>query len=751
MSGLVAYARRRWVDAAVPVALVLLALVPLGPVFASGHLVAAVVGGALLAAAVALVGAWRRWSTLTVLGAGFVALVAGSALGAPTTALAGLVPTPATLGAVGSGFVTGWKQVVTLAPPLGASGNVLAAPYLLAFVATLVAVTVSLRAKRPAWALVAPGLALVGAILLGTARETLALPVALVGALGALVWAAWRTGRLQRGRAVGVLTLVAVAAAGGTGVGLLAPGDTPRVVLREILEPPLDPHDYPSPLAGFRSYLKDHREDTILTVRGLPSGAPVRLATMDAYDGTTWSVAGGGTDGSGSFQRIGERVEVDVPDSATRIEVELGEYDGVWLPDVGRTYDVEFTGEGAQEHARTFYFNRVSGTGIVTDGLREGDTYTLTATTTPEPPVSALEGAPLAGVELPDVRNVPDVLTSAASQMVAEAETPLARTQALVTALREGFFSHGLEGDAPSRAGHGAARLAELLTAELMIGDEEQYAAAMGLLGRAVGLPTRVVMGFVPEDGAAGEETAITGEDVTAWVEVAFEDHGWVPFYPVPDEDRIPQYEDPTPQDRPQPQVLQPPPPPQEPPDAPPMERDDVEADEEEIPEEEGPSRTAIIIAAIGIPLLLVLVPITIILALKLRRRRRRRRHGAPTVRLAGGWSEVLDHARDLGVPVRTDATRRQAAADLERGLAEPAPTGRRRKTPKPVDASAVEARRLAHGADAGVFGPGLPDEDAVRAYWDQVESTVARLRSAVGRRRWIRSRLSLRSLRKDR
>lgn len=753
MSGYLRYLRSRWVDVVVPVGLVLLALVPLHPVYASSRLLAAALGGAVLGTLVATLGAWRRWSTLTVLAATLVAAVVGSSLGAPTTALAGVVPTPQTLGAVGSGAVTSWKQVVTLAPPLGAVGNTLTAPYLLALLATLLAVTVSVRTKRPAWGLLAPAVVLAVAILLGTVREVAALPLALVGGLGGLVWATWRTGRLQR-RPVAVLILVAVAAAGGTGVGLLAPGDNARLVLREVIDPPLDPHDYPSPLAGFRAYLKDHREDTILTVEGLPAGAPVRLATMDAYDGTTWAVAGSehhSAAGSGTFTRIGERVEATVPDDAATVRVELGEYSGVWLPTVGRTYDVEFTGPDATETARHLYFNRASATGIVTTGLRPGDSYTLTATPAPEPPVSALEGAPLARIDQPELSGVPDIVVAEASAMVASAQTPLARVQALVTALQEGYFSHGLEGDAPSLAGHGAARLAEMVTEDLMIGDAEQYSALMGLLGRAVGLPTRVVMGFEPQATTAGGPVEITGDDVTAWVEVAFEDHGWVPFYPTPDEDRIPQVEEPEPQDRPQPQVLQPPPPAQEPPEAPPMDRDDVDADEEDVPEDEAAGYVLLLVLAVGVPLLLVLVPILLIVLLKVLRRRRRRRTGSGSGRVAGGWAEVLDRARDLGVPVASSGTRHEQAHELETGLAEGRTTRRRRRQARPVDVAGLDTAALARHADAGVFGPVLPDESAVDGYWQHVESTESRLRSAVGRRRWLRSRVSVTSLRKGR
>src|SRR5690625_101704 len=493
--------RSRVLDVLVPAGLVLLALLPLVPVYASGRLAAAAVGGVLLGTLVATLGAWRRWTTLTVLAALLVAGVLGSSLGAPGTALAGLVPTPQTVGAVGSGAVTSWKQVLTLAPPLGAVDNLLTAPYLLGLLAALVAVTVSLRTRRPAWALVPPAVVLAVAILLGTAAETTALPLALVGGLGGLVWAAWRTGRLQR-RPLAVLVLLAVAAAGGTGTGLLARGEEPRLVLREVVEPPLDPHDYPSPLAGFRAYLKDHREETVLTVRGLPAGTPLRLATMDVYDGTVWAVAGGAhhrAASSGTFTRIGERVEATVPDDAVTVEVGVGAYTGVWVPTVGRTYDIEFAGPDAAETERHLYVNRASGTGLLTTGLREGDRYTLLATPTVEPPVSALEGAPLARVDQPELSGVPDTVVAAASAMVASAQTPLARIQAIVSSLQDGYFSHGLEGDAPSLAGHGAARLAAMVGQEAMIGDAEQYAALAGLLGRAVGLPTRVVMGFAPE------------------------------------------------------------------------------------------------------------------------------------------------------------------------------------------------------------------------------------------------------------
>ncbi|KAE8763110.1 transglutaminaseTgpA domain-containing protein [Georgenia thermotolerans] len=740
--------RRHGADLVVLPLLVLLALVPLGPAFGTGHLVAATVGGALLGAGVAVAGAVLRWGASTVLAAAVVVLTLCSALAAPTTAVGGVVPTLATVGAVGRGVVTSWKEIVTVLPPLGAGGAVLTAPYLLAFTGTLVALTVALRTARPAWAVLAPGLVLPVAILLGTAEASGAAVVGTGGALIGLVWARWRAGRVHAGRLRAAAVLVLVGAVAGGGVAAVAPPSGPRVVLRDVLEPPPDPRDYPSPLAGFRSYVKDHRDEAVLTVAGLPADTRVRLAVLDAYDGTAWAVSGEAA--SGTFRRVGERIEPDLPGGLDRLHVTVGEYAGVWVPMVGRPYDVDFA---APRLGASFYVNRGTGTGLTTVGLRPGDTYELLAAPVREPTDSELEGAPLAVVPLPAAR-YPEVAGTAAARMVADARTPLAQIRAIESGLQQGYYSHGLEGDTPSLPGHGAARIDALLGGEAMVGDEEQYAAAMALMLRAIGIPSRVVMGFAAPAGATGAQApgdpagaqapgdaagsvALTGDDVTAWVEVPFEGHGWVPFFPTPDEDRIWQQESPTPQNRPQPQVLQPPPPAPEPPDAPPSDRREVDTDDE--PEDDAGWPQALLVAAGVVGGLLVLVsPLLLVLALKARRRARRRSSGTPSQRVAGGWAELVDAAADLGVPVRRGATRLEAAREVAGALAVP-------------PGLAAGTAELAERADAGTFAAGEPDDGAVEGYWRDVAAALAGLGRAVGRRRWWRARVSPRSLRRPR
>ena len=110
------------------------------------------------------------------------------------------------------------------------------------------------------------------------------------------------------------------------------------------------------------------------------------------------------------------------------------------------------------------------------------------------------------------------------------------------------------------------SRITALLGGDLMVGDGEQYAAAMALMAREMDLPARVVLGFVPtpevDGGPQDGPVQVTGKDVQAWVEVAFRGYGWVPFDPTPPPEQTPQQQDQEKPSEPNPQVVQPPPPP---------------------------------------------------------------------------------------------------------------------------------------------------------------------------------------------
>ena len=61
----------------------------------------------------------------------------------------------------------------------------------------------------------------------------------------------------------------------------------------------------------------------------------------------------------------------------------------------------------------------------------------------------------------------------------------------------------------------------------------EQYASAMGVMLRTLGIPARVAIGFTDGYASGGHQT-ITTQDAHAWVQAYFPGYGWVNFDPTP-------------------------------------------------------------------------------------------------------------------------------------------------------------------------------------------------------------------------
>jgi transglutaminase-like putative cysteine protease len=62
----------------------------------------------------------------------------------------------------------------------------------------------------------------------------------------------------------------------------------------------------------------------------------------------------------------------------------------------------------------------------------------------------------------------------------------------------------------------------------------EQYASAMAVMLRAVGVPARVAIGFTQGERQSDGSYLISSNDAHAWVEVRFDNNGWVQFDPTP-------------------------------------------------------------------------------------------------------------------------------------------------------------------------------------------------------------------------
>ncbi|MCH6230717.1 transglutaminaseTgpA domain-containing protein [Microbacterium sp. CFH 31415] len=751
MSGRAEVSVRRWVlDLSAVTALLAVPIAGFWPTFGGPAFLPAAIGGAVLGMGLAALCAWLRWGVLPLAGLTVVAyFLFGGALALPHTAALGVIPTIDTLGRLALGVVTSWKQLLTTVAPVAASDGHLIVPFLLSLVAAVFTASLALRLRTPAWALIPAAAFLVAQIALGTSQPAVPVVQGVVFALVAAIWLALRqswehgTGVVPlgdgaapvRGVAARRLILggavVAIAALVGVASSAFAAPQSPRYVLRDVVIPPFDVHAYPSPLQSFRAYVRDFPDEPLFSVTGMPEEARVRLATVDAYDGTVYNVSDDGAGTSSAFSPVRGNMSPQAEGTLATVRIEIAALEGVWMPEVGAVRSIAFDGDRAEDLRRTAYYNEGTSTAVVTRELREGDAYTLESLVPSTPSDNALEGDDFAPVALPDQEGVPQAFVEIASEAVAEATTPIEQVRALQTMLSEGgFFSHGLEGEVLSRAGHGAERISTLLGSDQMVGDDEQYATAMALLAREIGIPARVVMGFYPEEDAAGEPVfTATGDTLHAWVEVAFEEHGWVTFDPTPPEDQVPNDQTTKPRADPKPQVLQPPPPPQEPVDLPPTVPDDRESEDESTFD----AALLALIVVIGIGVLSVLAllaaPFIVIGALKAARRRRRREAERAADRISGGWDELVDRAKDYGTPVTPGATRAEDAGVVEAAFTEPRVT------------------TLARRADLEVFGPSEPTPDDVAEFWRQVDEIVGGM--GAGRSVWNRlgARLSLRSL----
>src|SRR5699024_1159105 len=161
----------------------------------------------------------------------------------------------------------------------------------------------------------------------------------------------------------------------------------------------------------------------------------LRLAALDSYDGLVWSVTGENVPGSGVFRRIGERVEVEVPDDAYSLDVQVSGYDDVWVLNAGGTVDVNFAGADATDLRDTFYYNHASDSGSSTAGLSEGDAFDVVADPAAQVVPEDVPELAVANITLPEPRAVPDAVGSLAGKYSADANSTYAKIEAIAESL----------------------------------------------------------------------------------------------------------------------------------------------------------------------------------------------------------------------------------------------------------------------------------------------------------------------------
>ena len=727
----------RWIDLVLVVVLALVAAVLFVPPFGSPVGARAAAGGIGTGVVVALVGAAARLGPTPTLALGALAHV-------------GLAPW--VLPDVGSGWkavravlaatVTVWRDALTLPVPLTAFPAMTVLPWL----AGLITGVLAARAVLSGRVIIAGTavLAQAGLAIAWGVRTALA-PSALGAGLMAGVLLLWamtaQRGRRERvaevletsdagvgrGSRLGLARVMALLTVTSTVVALAIPAAPhSRTVLRDLFEPPLDLTEYATPLSLVRTLETDMASTPLMTASGADESTRIRLAALDSYDGLSARISASAS-GAARFQRVGHETPLTAG-GATRSEgsrevtVSIADYSFPWVPTVADTLSLEVSGSRADQVSQSLYYDAFSTTGITTASMSSSDVLTEQVQDPPTATDAQLTEAGIDTVTLGPVEDVPPSVQTLATTLVGTTSEPLAQIRMLQQALRAGYYSDGTK--SPSPPGHGAARIASMVDAGSLVGDDEQYSVLMMLMCRSLGIPARVVMGFRPTmDGNAAN---VTGQDISAWVEVPFRSVGWVTIDVVPDRDQVPQQQTTEKVSNPEPQVLQPPLPLQDPAHLPPS----YEDEERDSSNDDDGRGLGLIAAVVAGGLGVVLLPIATILAAKaLRRRRRRRRGGIEGV--LGAWDEVVDRARDFGRRTPPRATRREAALSLAPAF----PT--------------AELTRFAAAVDGQVFGKGAPTSYAVSTIWASADAMVPAMGSDRSRTRRLAARLSPRSLRR--
>jgi transglutaminase-like putative cysteine protease len=142
-------------------------------------------------------------------------------------------------------------------------------------------------------------------------------------------------------------------------------------------------------------------------------------------------------------------------------------------------------------------------------------------------------GAPPADI-VAKYENVPDLVPQDvrdwASRITQSGNTPFEKASLLQSWFRD---PANFRYDLSASYGYGYGAMSVFL--QQQVGFCQQFAATMAMMARILGIPSRIVVGFLqPSDDDGHGNYVMTTKDVHAWPELYFEGVGWVKFEPTP-------------------------------------------------------------------------------------------------------------------------------------------------------------------------------------------------------------------------
>lgn len=261
----------------------------------------------------------------------------------------------------------------------------------------------------------------------------------------------------------------------------------------------------------------------------------LRAATLSSFDGKVWRPDTGRLyplAQPGAFAPLG--VGADVRVIQYRTDIRIANLVSTWLPVAYPATAVSgLSGNwGALPGNRT-----VVGTNTNTSGQH----YSVTSRV-PRPTLEQIEAAHSEGVAVTDSDqslplSTPEIVVRTAVQVTAGATTDYDKLIAMQNWFRSSEFRYSLR--APVEQGFdgtGVDAVAKFL--QVREGYCIHFASAFALMARTLGMPSRIVVGYLPgtaSTDATAHKTVYTvmSTQLHAWPEVYFAGIGWVPFEPT--------------------------------------------------------------------------------------------------------------------------------------------------------------------------------------------------------------------------
>ncbi|MDQ4214362.1 DUF3488 and transglutaminase-like domain-containing protein [Microbacterium capsulatum] len=279
--------------------------------------------------------------------------------------------------------------------------------------------------------------------------------------------------------------------------------------------------------------LRRPQATTALTLISQDGSVPyLRIATLSDFDGVDWlpdrPVTVPLTKGFGAVTTSG-----GVEQRSTRTTIRTTGISGSLLP-------VPYQATGVRGMTGLWTAAPDNRTLVAANADAADQNYTVD-TTVVAPTLDQIRASTASGSGAPEAlrllpKNLPPIIAEDAKSVTGDSPTDYDRLIALQTWFRAGFRYSLKTPVAGGFDGTNADAVATFLT--VREGYCVHFAGAFALMARSLGMPTRIVVGYLP--GSATDRRSdghvvyvVSSDQLHAWPEVFFQGIGWVPFEPT--------------------------------------------------------------------------------------------------------------------------------------------------------------------------------------------------------------------------